>query len=68
MASFPILSLRRRFQDLEQTFAMLNQVNVAVTQQVKARSLGQFAAVVKQNAYSPGFLILTGLKRNAKIS
>ncbi|MEM1309272.1 MAG: MerR family transcriptional regulator [Cyanobacteria bacterium P01_H01_bin.153] len=45
------LSLRHHFQDLEQTFAVINQMNVAVTKQVGAKSLKQFAAVVHGELY-----------------
>lgn len=51
LAAQPFLSLRHHFQDLEQTFAMIQQMNIAVAKQVKTKSLGRFAAVVHSELY-----------------
>ena len=50
------LSLRRHFQDLEQTLAIIHLMNLAVAKQVKAKSLGakslgRFAAVIHNELY-----------------
>ncbi len=45
------LSLRHHFQALEQTLAIIQQMNVAATKQVKANSLGQFAAVIHSESF-----------------
>lgn len=47
----PFLSVRRHFQDLEHTFAIIHQMNLAVTKQAKAKSLGRFAAVIHGELY-----------------
>ncbi|MFK8185407.1 MAG: MerR family transcriptional regulator [Phormidesmis sp.] len=45
------LSLRHRFQNLEQTLSVIHQMNAAVTQQVSVKSLGRFAAIVHGELY-----------------
>ena len=45
------LSLRRHFQGLEQALAVINQMTMAVTQQIAAKSLERFAAVIHSELY-----------------
>lgn len=51
LPSQPFLSLRHHCQDLMQTLALINQINVAVTKQVNAKSLKRFTAIVHSALY-----------------
>ncbi|MEO1686065.1 MAG: MerR family transcriptional regulator [Cyanobacteria bacterium J06631_12] len=45
------LSVRSRCQDLEQTLALINQINTAVAKQVGAVPLGRFTAIIHSELY-----------------
>jgi DNA-binding transcriptional MerR regulator len=47
----PFLSLRRTCHDLTETLAAISQMRQAVTQQVAAKALGRFAAVIHGELY-----------------
>lgn len=47
----PFLSLRRTYRDLPETLAAISQMGQAVAQQVAAKALGRFAAVIYGELY-----------------
>lgn len=51
LAAQPFLSLRRTFKDLAETLAIISQMSRIVSKQVKAKSLGRFAAVIHGELY-----------------
>lgn len=47
----PFLSLRRNFNNLEETLLIISEMNLAVSKQVKVKYLGRFAAVIHSELY-----------------
>ncbi|MEM1394988.1 MAG: MerR family transcriptional regulator [Cyanobacteria bacterium P01_D01_bin.116] len=47
----PFLSLRRTFNNLEETLLIISEMNRVVSKQLKAKDLGHFAAVIHSELY-----------------
>ena len=75
LPAHPFLSLRRTIKDLAEALAFIADMGQMVSKQVKAKSLGQFAAVVHSELYEEnnwdlefGFLLKHDLDTRASLS
>ena len=72
---YPFLALRRTFEGLAETFAIISEMSRIVSKQIKAKSLGRFAAVIHNELYEDkdwdlefGFLLNHDLEMTVPLS